>query len=481
MKKSSIVYSVSALLVLMAGCSKHESSNSTSTAMTNSTSKSAYAAPVPNAGHITTVTVETTGSGLTRNDAVNDAVKNAILQEYGEKVNIDSIKYSAALHIADNLKTRNIEGQLSATAVQNVTNGLLTSLKIVKIKKPELFGLMGKSYHATIEASFPKFNGPKTHNLLKIVVGSIHTPGSSFTVGGETIPSSVVTHAIHQQLVTALSQTGRFVVLDRQDNSAIDRELSLIANGQTPSADYAKLGQVTSAQVIWSGTINNLGYYRHAQSLSISSRQIVSYSGGWSLSERLIDVTNRQIMAADTIQGAIPSIAPTTLGTNFSSSATLQNMENSIVHKVIASILMREYPITILQKTGNQVVLSQGGDSVEKGGLYRVVAMGKELRDPQTGQDLGRTQTPFGKVVIERVTPTLSYGRLVDVQADQESIAPGELQIGRMLASTYEANSTPQPVPASPANEEAAPAYQPMAQQPQEEASPERRKHNSDW
>ncbi|MBN6742811.1 hypothetical protein JKG47_20385 [Acidithiobacillus sp. MC6.1] len=478
MIQNRMAYSLPIALLLLTSCAKHENHNASTSAASSSTPSSPYAAPVPNAGHITTVKVAATGTGLTRNDAINDAVKNAILQEYGEKVNFDSIKYKAAIHIADNLKTRNIEAEVSGSAVKNETNGLLTSLKIVKIKKPELFGFLGKSYTATIEASFPKFQGQKSPNLLKIVIGTIKTPNSTFTVGGQSVPSTKVTSDIRQQLVTALSQTGRFVVLDRGDNAEIDSELSLITNGQTPSADYAKLGQETSADVIWSGTINNLGYYKHAQNLSISSRQLVSYSGGWSLSEKLVDVTNRQIMTADTIQGAIPSISPTTLGTNFSASSTLQNMENSIVHKIIASILMREYPITILQKNGDQVVLSQGGESVEKGALYRVVAMGQEMKDPQTGQDLGRTQTPFGKVVIDRVTPTLSYGHLVNVDSGNSSVAPGELQIGRMLSSSYHAQS--QSVP-SQVSTVATPSYHPNIQQPSVDAKPETKKHNSNW
>ena len=477
MIQNRMAYSLPIALLLLTSCAKHENHN-VSTSAASSTPPSSYAAPVPNAGHITTVRVTASGTGLTRNDAINDAVKNAILQEYGEKVNFDSIKYKAAIHIADNMKTRNLEAEASASAVENETNGLLTSLKIVKIKKPEMFGLLGKSFTATIEASFPKFQGQKSANLLKIVIGTIKTPNSTFTVGGQSIPATKVTNDIRQQLVTALSQTGRFVVLDRGDNAEIDRELSLITNGQTPSADYAKLGRETSADVIWSGTINNLGYYRHAQNLSISSRQLVSYSGGWSLSEKMVDVTNRQIMTADTIQGAIPSISPTTLGTGFSVSSTLQNMENSIVHKIIASILMREYPITILQKNGNQVVLSQGGESVEKGALYRVVAMGQEMNDPQTGQKLGRTQTPFGKVVIDRVTPTLSYGHLVNVDFSNSSVAPGELQIGRMLSSSYHAQgqSVPSQVPTL-----ATPSYHPNNQQPSVNTNPETKKHDSNW
>ncbi|WP_312261290.1 CsgG/HfaB family protein [Candidatus Igneacidithiobacillus taiwanensis] len=477
-KSKRVLFFCCFLAIAAAGCSKHENQSANESSSTP-TQKSAYAAPLPNVGKIKTVYVTATGTGMTRNDAINDAVKNAILQEYGEKVDLNSVKYRAALHVADNMKSKNIDVEWSGSAVRNATNGLLTSLKVLKVKKPELFGLLGKNYTVTISAAFPKFSGPKSPNLLKIVIGQIKTNGNSFVIGGQTIPASTVVSDIHQQLVTALSQTGRFVVLDRSFGSSINDELSLISEGQTPEKDYAKLGQVTSADVIWVGSINTFGYYRHAQNLSISSRQLVSYSGGWSLSERLVDVANRQIVAADTLQGRPPSIAPTTLGTNFNASNTETTMVNDMVHKIIASILMREYPITILQKEGNQVVLSQGGDSVLKGAVYRVVAMGKELTDPQTGQSLGRTQTPFGKVVIDRVTPTLSYGHLIDVDASSTSIAPGELQVGRMLSASYVKVNNP---PAHMNSSSAHPIYyeHPSQALPAENTSPPR-KHDPNW
>jgi hypothetical protein len=479
MTRLRIVYSLPIALLFLSSCAKHETQQAPTSSVSSSVSRtSPYAAAVPNAGHITTVKVTATGTGLTRNDAINDAVKNAILQEYGEKVDFDSVKYKAAIHIADNLKTRNIEAEISGAAVQNDTKGLLTSLKVVKVEKPELFGLLGKNYKATVVASFPKFQGPKSHNLLKIVIGNIKTSTPDFTVGGQSVPASQVTNAIRNQLVTALSQTGRFVVVDTSDNSQIDSQLSLITSGQTPSAEYAKLGQETSADVIWLGSINNLGYYKHSEALSISHRPLVSYSGGWSLSEKLVNIANRQIMSADTIQGAVPSIPPTTLGTNFSAPSTLESMENNIVHKIIASILMREYPITILQKNGDQVVLSQGGDSVERGAVYRVLAMGQELRDPQTGQDLGRTQTPFGKVVIDRVTPTLSYGHLIDLQTTDSTDAPGELQIGRMLSSTYNAHTQPAGSESAVRTQQ---PYQPVIQKPIVSAPPAVKKPNNNW
>lgn len=420
------------------GCSKNNKiSNNTNSTNTTST----YANPLPNVGKVEIIKVIAKGQGDTLNEAINNAVKNALLQEYGEKVNIDSVTYKEALHVADNFKTRDISTELSGSAIENQTNGVLKYLKIIKTKSPSFLGIFGRKYVATIEVGLPKFIGPQTSSkVLKIVIGPIQTNTNSFIIGDQKVPASKIVSDIHQMLVTALTQTNRFMVLDRSFGNAINKELSLIAEGQTPSEDYAKLGQVTSADIIWVGSINNFDYYKNARNLSISNRQLVSYSGGWSISERLVNVATRQIIAADTVQGAPQSIAPTTLGTNFNASNTIQSMENNIVKKILSSIIIRIYPITVVQKNGDQVVLSQGGESLQTGAVYQIVALGQEIRDPQTGSILGRTQTPFGKVVIDRVTPTLSYGHLIGVNSSN-NIQPGELQISNLVANSYQSPS----------------------------------------
>jgi hypothetical protein len=73
--------------------------------------------------------------------------------------------------------------------------------------------------------------------------------------------------------------------------------------------------------------------------------------------------------------------------------------------------------------------LSQGGQAVKAGSSYSVVLLGKELKDPQTGESLGHTETPCCDVVIDRVSSKLAYGHLENAKIDLGPIDPVALQV----------------------------------------------------
>ena len=126
------------------------------------------------------------------------------------------------------------------------------------------------------------------------------------------------------------------------------------------------------------------------------------------------------------------------------------------------------FPVTIVSRNGAAVVLSQGGKGIREHARYQVVLMGEELKDPQTGQSLGRAEQPCCVVEIERVTPSLSYGQLSDVVVNLDQAGAGGLQLRELLASAAVSNpparsiggrgshgssgvpATAQPVPSQP-------------------------------
>jgi hypothetical protein len=128
------------------------------------------------------------------------------------------------------------------------------------------------------------------------------------------------------------------------------------------------------------------------------------------------------------------------------------------VDKVLASILSRTFPVTVLAIDGSKVVLSQGGLSVKGGARYAVVMMGKELIDPQTKQSLGRLETECCEVIIDKVTGTIAYAHIENPKISLASVIPGALQVrGELkldktaLADTIEMRKSPTPQPAPPA------------------------------
>jgi len=207
----------------------------------------------------------------------------------------------------------------------------------------------------------------------------------------------------------------------------------MISSGEAPKAEIAKLSQAVTADLIWTGRINNLAYNRHARQLRTSDRQLVSYSGGWSVSQKMVNVATRQVITAETLRGEAPSTPPTTLGTGVDSTKVLGGMADDLVNQVVASILSRTFPITVVALEGANVVLSQGGQALRAGSRYAMVTMGSEIKDPQTGQSLGRVEAPCCQLVIDRVTPNLSYGHIEGATVSLDNLLPGALQVREQL------------------------------------------------
>ena len=399
---------------------------------------------LPDVGKVEQVKVNSTGAGITPGAAINDALKTAVMQVNGTKVDAASANLDMVAHATAQVDVQSAQGTDSATATANVqgqgfanmivteSHGLISSFKVLKLTPP---ATQGGPYSVDIEAQIAKFKAPADAGKIKVVVAPMYTNRQSFNIGGRAVPAQEVLNLLHQQLVDALTQTGRFTVLDRQFDGEIQNELDMINSGQTNSNDVAKLGQALSADLVWIGVINDFSYERHARQLQTSNRELVSYSGGWSISQRMINLTTRQIFQSGTLQGTAPSIEPTTLGTGFDANSTVKGMEADAIKKTVEAILLRTFPVTIVEHDGDNVVLSQGGSALAEGNRYAVYLQGKELKDPQTGQSLGRMESPCCEVVVTRVTPNMSYGTLENVKQKLDGVAPGSLVLHEALAA----------------------------------------------
>lgn len=391
---------------------------------------------LPDVGKIEHVKVNASGAGITPGAAINDALKTAVMQVNGTVVNSISANLNTLSHVTADVDVQSdqgidsakatavVQGQHFAEMIVSESHGLVSSFKVLKLTPPVA---KGDPYAVDIEAQVAKFVAPADGGRIKVVVAPLYSDKTAYNIGGHMVPAQQVLNALHQKIVDALSQTGRFTVLDRQFEGELQNELDIINAGKSVNTDVAKLGQALSADLVWVGVINDFSYDRHVRHLQTSTRDLVSFSGGWTVSQRMINLATRQIFQSASLQGSAPSIAPTTLGANFDEAGTIGRMEADLVKKISEAILLRTFPVSVVDRDGNNVVLSQGGSALSENGRYAIYLQGKELKDPQTGQSLGRMENLCCEVVVNRVTPTVSYGVLENVKVKLEGVAPGAL------------------------------------------------------
>ena len=414
---------------LLAACNKPEPEKAAAPA-----APASVAAPLPDVGKVSNVQTTAQGYGASAGEAVGEAMKLAILQVNGAAVQSASVNVKYGLDVSLGQDSASLRGSAFADAIAQKSGGVIQNFKLVELKEPGV--LPGRQYKATIEAQIAKFQPSADMQKVKLVIGQIRFDGPTLPMGDRSVAAAEVGATLRQRISDALVQTGRFAVLDRELSPDIQDELDMISSGQTPSAELAKLSQAASADIVWSGRVSRLAYNRQARQLKTSDRELVSYSGGWALTEKLVNVATRQVMSSGALRGTAPSTEPTTLGRGVDGGKVLEDMSSDLVNQVVTSVLRRTFPVTVVSKDGTNVILSQGGQALKEGARYAMVTMGAEMKDPQTGQSLGRVESPCCELVIERVTPNLSYGRLENMRSNLDQLPAGALQLRDELKGT---------------------------------------------
>jgi curli biogenesis system outer membrane secretion channel CsgG len=453
----------------------------------------------PDFGGVTTQHVEVTATGATLESAVDNAIRLAVEQVAGKKIDAGSLQMSAGLNVAANGHgVADVSSDAYANWVASATSGAVSHFQLLSqhqvnvptsIDEASLKASQGESWNkGSVEASanasaaagdasasasegvkgdWDQHQGAKqvdyqakhtefttqwevrigadvatyreaaNAKLTRVVVASPLVDAQTYQVGDNAIPSAGIASAIQAKVADALTQTHRFTVLDRTADAQISQEIGLIQSGNATVADTARLGQQLAADLIVIPTINRFEYVRHEQTLRLANRTLVSYSGGGEVAFRVVNATTGQIVMSQSFKYDFPSTSPTTLGVSVDGNTLASSMMDAVDRNIVSSILQSTYPLSVVQVQGRNVVINQGGEVVQQGATYQAVSMGKPVIDPQSGQSLGPTETPCCSVLIDRVTPNLSYGHIVEdgVRLDA-SYTPGSLELRGQLAKS---------------------------------------------
>lgn len=282
-------------------------------------------------------------------------------------------------------------------------------------------------------ATYQEAGGAK---LTRVVVAQPQVQRATFQIGDSTIAADSIASDIQSKIAEALTQSHRFTVLDRTADAQINQEIGLIQSGNATPSDTAKLGQQLATDLIVIPTINRFEYVRHEQALRMADRTLVSYSGGGEVSFRVVNAATGQLVMSQSFSYAFPSTEPTTMGVSVDGNKLASDMMDAMDRGIIASIMQSTYPMSVLQLEGRNVVINQGGEAVQEGATYQAVTLGKPIVDPQSGQSLGPTETPCCSVQIDRVTPNLSYGHIVEDNVHVDApFTSGSMELRKQIAT----------------------------------------------
>ncbi|EAI2127010.1 hypothetical protein EKK77_07745 [Campylobacter jejuni] len=337
-----------------------------------------------NAKVITTTSTKSStgeGTGLTREDAINNAIIEAIGKMSG--VSINSLKKSNTSVSTDNSGS-NIQDNYSEQ-ISKATKGRADTYEINSVEQDA--------------------NGKYTANVT--IFKTTTTPGlsadnrRSITVFDSTPDAAKrgIGSALQQKIISDLLQSRKFNVLDRDSSGYYEMEKALIKSGDAASDEVYKLKNVLATDYILLFSISGLEGKQKTSNLTGKSKTeievIVDY--------RVLLFATRQIKFSNTLSMKV-NLKDNSLSAN---EATLKQIANRISGDILNAI----YPLKVAAVENNEVIFSQ---SLNQGDVYECFALGKVIKDTYTKENTGRVESKTGSIEITRTSPKFSYAKITE-------------------------------------------------------------------
>ena len=302
---------------------------------------------------------------------------------------------------------------------------------------------MRSYWKVKLRAEIAQYKAPDEKGQPKIVVVLPKTLMQSYPVGDSQVPADEVARAVRGRLSDILTQTKRFIVLDREFGTDMQAEIDRINSGNVRAQDSARIGQQLATDLLLIPTLERFEYPKSVRKLRMSDRELVSYSGGGRITLRLINAATGQVVMSQSFEHALASADPSTMPRVIDGKNMAAGMMDSLATQIGGAIVTEIFPVSVVSLDGDQVVLSQGGQSLQVGQRWKAVFLGEELKDPQTGNSLGRKETPVGTIRIDRVAAQTSYGTVEEGgKLSDRPFTPGGIELRGQLPKAMPADGS---------------------------------------
>ena len=342
---------------------------------------------------LSSVEVNTEGTGTTKQLAILDGLKNAITQVNGAVVGAST---SVSLSEVSSSQDQNSSYESSQAFQQNIksaTKGVVQGLDIVSVtQNPDL----GNLFIIEMKVKVAKYKKSKQLKRLRMAVSNFYL--SNDLSKSKTANKFAVN--LQDKIIDLLTQTRKFAMLDRQFLKDQQKELNFINSPDVPTEEMAKFGNKAGTDYIITGVLKDLKKRTTRKKMESTGKVFKNTKYTAELNYRIIDIATSQVKFSDTTNITI-------------SSSSTSKLRNLVANKTAETILNAIYPIRVIDISKKSLTLGQGGKSIKKNAEYNLVKIGERMIDPYTKESLGRKEEIIGKVKIIDVQSKMSTAKLI--------------------------------------------------------------------
>jgi hypothetical protein len=344
------------------------------------------------------VTVEATGVGQTRAEAVTHGLVEAVQKATGVRIDQASItglnqrvlqvdanaNQSSGLSSASQDFSATVKTSQGVDMVASPSGGAIKTFTVLS-SKADNRGFITVTMRVEVE----KFKSVMAEAAKRIRIAVAEFEG----LDADTALR------LQDRMKAYFVQSRRFSVLDRSETPQYAKEMALVTSAAANMGERVRFGQVLGADFIVVGKVRFNKIERKILdpvSMKTSQREEMIAEVTFSA----IEIATRQILWANTLK--------LNVGANIASSV---DAVGQVVGSQVSETL---FPLRVLTFDDlSALTINQGGLSVSVGQKYTLMELGRDLIDPDTKESLGRREVELGLVEITRVDNNVSYAKLV--------------------------------------------------------------------
>jgi hypothetical protein len=238
-----------------------------------------------------------------------------------------------------------------------------------------------------------------------------------------------VVEAFDSQLIDRVNSGRKFEIVGRSDLKHQQSEVDLAASGIVDANDKnaAQAGKVAGAKYMLVTKLDDFEdstermEFKELNKVGLKRKIRISAVGKIydTSTLKLIESANIQILKKDDRMDDV-SLAKNAEMTD----ELLQTAVREMAEKISMRITDVIYPAKVLAVREKQITVNRGdGTGIAVGQVWNVYAVGEELKDPDTGEILGKEEVLVGKARITSVLPKTSTAELLE----DSGTAPGAI------------------------------------------------------
>lgn len=338
----------------------------------------------------TTKTANAKGFGASYQEALDSALINAIGK-------LNGIKMQSNTLVSTDLKKTNNKSELNKLYNEQIskkTGGRFDSYEVLREKKSQ----NGYEVEVLIKKSKTtksyKTPGLDPNSRRKIAVMPGYSKHAYVYIDGKQVFSQYVADDITRRLVSALSATRKFSVLDREADHAYNSEAALISSEAAAKDEALKLGGVLGADYILVFSLD---------SFEVSKSKSANITASSGTKKELNATVYYRVIAFSTRQVKYSNQATIKLKAKDAYESGIQAIAQRISDDIVSAI----YPLKVASLNAGELVITQ---PLKVGEIYDIYATSKQkIKDPYTGELVAAAETKVGEASVVRSDNKLSY------------------------------------------------------------------------